>query len=77
MMDQPLNLGFVGLRTMGLPMASNLISKAPYRSKLYVYDISEKGMLQLAEAHPGMVVICGSPREVSQRTVSSNTPSGS
>ena len=70
MTDRPLKLGFVGLGAMGLPMAENLISKAAHGSKLYVYDISEDAMTQLAETHPGVVVVCQSPREVSQNTVS-------
>ncbi|KAH7133871.1 NAD binding domain of 6-phosphogluconate dehydrogenase-domain-containing protein [Dactylonectria macrodidyma] len=67
-MDGPLKLGFIGLGAMGLPMASNLISKAPPGSSLYVYDISENSMRILVEKHPASVVVCRSPKDVSQRT---------
>lgn len=70
MPDQPLELGFVGLGAMGLPMASNLISKAAKGSTLHVYDISESSMAALAKAHPEVVFTCGSPREVSRKSVS-------
>lgn len=72
-MDEPLKLGFVGLGAMGLPMASNMISKAAQGSTLYVYDVSEGPMKTLADAHPGLVVVCDSPREVSRSTVSGQT----
>ncbi|KAF4470597.1 3-hydroxyisobutyrate dehydrogenase [Fusarium albosuccineum] len=67
-MGEPLKLGFVGLGAMGLPMASNLISKAPPGSTLHVYDISENSMRTLADRHPASVVIRPSPKDVSQST---------
>ncbi|KAH7118603.1 NAD binding domain of 6-phosphogluconate dehydrogenase-domain-containing protein [Dactylonectria estremocensis] len=66
-MNDPLKLGFIGLGAMGLPMASNLISKAPPGSTLRVYDISENSMRTLVERHPVSVVICRSPKDVSQK----------
>ena len=69
-MAEPLKLGFVGLGAMGLPMASNLISKAPGDSTLFVYDILEGSMNKLARKHPKSVEICRSPREVAQKAVS-------
>ncbi|KAL2670514.1 hypothetical protein Neosp_014302 [[Neocosmospora] mangrovei] len=66
-MAESLKLGFVGLGAMGLPMASNLISKAPADSTLFVYDILEGSMNKLARRHPKSVVLCRSPREVAQK----------
>lgn len=71
-MEQPLKLGFVGLGAMGLPMASNLISKAPKGSVLFIYDISEKSVKQLANKYNNSVEICKSAREVAQSAVSDN-----
>ncbi|KAG5661263.1 hypothetical protein KAF25_005385 [Fusarium avenaceum] len=65
-MEQPLKLGFVGLGAMGLPMASNLISKAPKGSVLFIYDISEKSVKQLANKYNNSAEICKSAREVAQ-----------
>lgn len=73
-MNRPFKLGFVGLGAMGFPMASNLISRAAHGSKIFVYDISESVMRQLAEAHPGLVVTCDSPGQVSRCTVSTFSP---
>lgn len=69
-MEGQQKLGFVGLGAMGMPMASNLISKSPEGSTLYIYDISETAMKSFAEKHNRSVVVCGSPREVSQKAVS-------
>lgn len=69
-MTESLKLGFVGLGAMGLPMASNLISKAPGDSTLFVYDILEGSMNKLARKHPKSVELCRSPREVAQKAVS-------
>ncbi|KAJ4250205.1 hypothetical protein NW762_012020 [Fusarium torreyae] len=66
-MEQPLRLGFIGLGAMGLPMASNLISKAPQGSTLYIYDISVNSMKLLADKHGGSVQACNSAREVAQQ----------
>ncbi|KAF4967741.1 hypothetical protein FSARC_4802 [Fusarium sarcochroum] len=52
---------------MGLPMASNLISKALQGSILFIYDISEKGTKHLADKHGASVSICDSAKEVAQR----------
>lgn len=71
-MKQPLKLGFVGLGAMGLPMASNLISKAPQGSILYIYDIFEKSVRTLADKHGSSVKVCNSAREVAQQAVSFN-----
>ncbi|KAM0185128.1 hypothetical protein ACHAPI_012278 [Fusarium lateritium] len=68
-MDQVLKLGFIGLGAMGLPMASNLISKATQGSTLYIYDISEESTKYLAGKHRGSVEICSSARDVAQNAL--------
>lgn len=70
-MDQPLSLGFIGLGAMGLPMASNLVTKVAKGSQTYVYDISESSMKKFAhQAKDAVITGCKSPREVSQKAVS-------
>ena len=44
-----LNIGFIGLGHMGLPMAQNLL-KSDLTNKLYVYDLSEKPMQLLEQS---------------------------
>ncbi|KAF5576025.1 3-hydroxyisobutyrate dehydrogenase [Fusarium pseudocircinatum] len=51
---------------MGLPMASNLISKVPQGSSLLIYDISEELMEKLANKHGDCVMTCNSPMEVAK-----------
>ncbi|KAH7013893.1 3-hydroxyisobutyrate dehydrogenase [Ilyonectria destructans] len=59
------DVGFVGLGTMGLPMAINLGRKLPQGSKLYAYDISQDALQKLGAALPdGRVVACESTLEV-------------
>lgn len=66
-------VGFVGLGTMGFPMAANLISKLPQGSKMYVYDISAASMSKFAAQHPGQVVPCHSAKEVTENSVSATS----
>ncbi|KAF5615741.1 3-hydroxyisobutyrate dehydrogenase [Fusarium sp. NRRL 25303] len=51
---------------MGLPMASNLISKVPLGSTLFIYDISENLMEKLTNKHGDCVTTCNSAREVAR-----------
>ena len=69
MMVQPQQLGFVGLGIMGMPMASNIISKSPSGSTLYIYDIYSDIMRKFALVHGRCVVVCESPKEVSTKAV--------
>lgn len=69
-MEGPMNLGFIGLGAMGLPMASNLISKVPLGSTLFIYDISENLMEKLTNKHGDCVTTCNSAREVARNAVS-------
>lgn len=64
------DVGFVGLGTMGLPMAINLGRKLPQGSKLYAYDISQDALQKLGAALPdGKVVACKSTLEVINHVV--------
>lgn len=65
-----MNLGFIGLGAMGLPMASNLISKVPQGSNLFIYEISEDLMEKLTNKHGDCVTTCSSAREVARSAVS-------
>lgn len=70
MTKEPASVGFIGLGTMGLPMAENLISKLPSGSKMYVYDIFEDAVRKFKAQHPDAVVPCGSAREATEHSVS-------
>lgn len=68
------DVGFVGLGTMGLPMAINLGRKLPQGSKLYAYDISQDALQKLGAALPdGRVVACESTLEVINHVVCAST----
>lgn len=70
MNDKPAPVGFIGLGTMGFPMAENLISKLPQQSKLFVYDVSAESVDKFKAKFPEAVVPCGSAREVTEQSVS-------
>ncbi|KAH8812550.1 3-hydroxyisobutyrate dehydrogenase [Xylogone sp. PMI_703] len=66
----PLNLGFIGLGNMGLPMFSNLVSKLPETYTVHFYDVlpgsMERGLKEsgaVAKLDP-----CGNSREVAERS---------
>lgn len=69
MASEPVSYGFVGLGTMGFPMAANLISKLPKGSKLYVYDISVDSVSRFKAQHPEGAVPCTSAKEVTEHSV--------
>lgn len=70
MASEPVSVGFVGLGTMGFPMAANLISKLPKGSRMYVYDISVDSVSKFKAQHPEEVVPCDSAKEVTEQSVS-------
>lgn len=74
MTSEPTAVGFVGLGTMGFPMAANLISKLPPGSKMYVYDISADSVAKFTAQHPEQVVPCNSAKEVTENSVSVHPP---
>lgn len=77
--NEPISVGFIGLGTMGLPMAHNLISKLPPGSKMYVYDVSQDAMSRLQAQHPTTVLPCTSPKQVTENSsaIFSMVPEGS
>ncbi|KAH8778584.1 NAD binding domain of 6-phosphogluconate dehydrogenase-domain-containing protein [Diaporthe sp. PMI_573] len=79
MSGEPLNVGFIGLGTMGFAMAVNLVSKLPGGSKLFVYDISLDAVNNFVAQHPDSAVAAGSAKEVTQNsaTVFTMVPEGS
>ncbi|KAI0121258.1 NAD binding domain of 6-phosphogluconate dehydrogenase-domain-containing protein [Xylariales sp. AK1849] len=61
----PRAIGFIGLGTMGFPMAKNLSDKLPAGAKLYVFDVVKDAMEKLEAATPsGRVVSCKTAAEV-------------
>lgn len=71
MMDnEPASVGFIGLGTMGFPMASNLITKLATGSKLFVYDVSADAVGKFQAKHQESVVPCNSAKDVAERCVS-------
>lgn len=76
MSKEPALVGFIGLGTMGYPMAGNLISKLPPRSKMFVYDVSADAVKKFTAEHPNSVIPCNSAKEVTEQAVS-NKPEAS
>lgn len=70
MIEKPASVGFIGLGTMGFPMAGNLISKLPGGSKMFVYDVSEDSVSKFKAQYSESIVPCGSAREVTEQSVS-------
>lgn len=72
--NEPASVGFIGLGTMGFPMASNLISKLAAGSKMFVYDVSADAVSKFKAKHPDSVVPCNSAKEVTEHCVSRPGP---
>lgn len=68
--DQPTTVGWVGLGTMGFPMARNLITKVPTGSRIFVYDVSQAAVDSFVKQHPKGAVACSSAKEVAEHAVS-------
>lgn len=62
-------VGFIGLGAMGMPMAKNLVKKLPDKAHVYIYDVSEALVQQLAGEEPDRVVSCHDARGVATRSV--------
>ncbi|KAI1871228.1 uncharacterized protein JN550_004673 [Neoarthrinium moseri] len=60
-------IGFIGLGTMGLPMAMNLVKKLP-DTTLYVFDISDDAVRHVKEFDPTRVIACKSAAHVTNQT---------
>lgn len=70
MIQEPALVGFIGLGTMGYPMAGNLITKLPSDSKMFVYDVSADAVKKFTAEHPNSVIPCSSAKEVTEQAVS-------
>ena len=68
-MPFPRNIGFIGLGTMGFPMAKNL-QKNCRNSHLYVYDIAVHTIESFGHDNSGHVNACSSPKAVAEKAVS-------
>ncbi|KAF2085409.1 hypothetical protein K490DRAFT_67825 [Saccharata proteae CBS 121410] len=73
-------IGFIGLGTMGLPMAQNLASKTEESVRIYVYDTSPGAMEQLTRTRTrtSKITACSSSKEVASnaQTILSMVPEG-
>jgi len=66
----PGSIGFVGLGAMGKPMVTNLAKALAQGSHIHVYDVVSAPMDELSESFPETIVKCGSPKEVTEKSVS-------
>lgn len=62
-------IAFIGLGTMGLPMAANIVQKWP-NAHLYAFDIVTDALQQLKENEPRRITICDSAKEAAEQAVS-------
>lgn len=62
-------VGFIGLGAMGKHMAEHLANKLPQESQIYVYDVVNTVMDELAAKYPGKITAGTSPRNVAENTV--------
>lgn len=63
------SIGFIGLGTMGYPMALNLVTKLP-KVNFYVNDVFSDPVKKLVvAASNGNVISCQTAREVAEQTV--------
>ncbi len=58
-----MNIGFIGLGTMGAPMCMNLLKK--HSGKLYLFDLIET---RAKELEPAGAIVCGSAMEVANNS---------
>lgn len=63
-------VGFIGLGTMGYPMAENLVKKLPRKTKICVYDISEEALVRIMANNEGRVYLCHTAKDVAEKSVS-------
>ncbi|PYI03120.1 hypothetical protein BO78DRAFT_421847 [Aspergillus sclerotiicarbonarius CBS 121057] len=72
-------VGFIGLGAMGKHMAQQLVKKLPDTAHVYIYDVANAPVEELAQEHPGKVIPCTSPKHVTQnsRFILSMVPEGS
>ncbi|XHG03819.1 hypothetical protein AWENTII_007107 [Aspergillus wentii] len=61
-------VGFIGLGAMGKHMAEHLANKLPQESQIYVYDVVNTVMDELAAKYPGKITAGTSPRNVAENT---------
>jgi 3-hydroxyisobutyrate dehydrogenase-like beta-hydroxyacid dehydrogenase len=66
---ETINVGFIGLGAMGLPMASHLAAKLPKETRMYVFDVVQALVDKICSEHPDRVWSCSSSREVAEKTV--------
>ena len=61
-------LGFIGLGTMGFPMAGQLIQKMPSHVRIYIFDVVKKVSDELSK-QTQKVQVCSSAKQVAENSV--------
>jgi 3-hydroxyisobutyrate dehydrogenase-like beta-hydroxyacid dehydrogenase len=64
----PKAIGFIGVGTMGLPMAKSLL-RACTDSRIFVYDVSETAVQSFLSHAGDRGVLCSSSRDVANKSV--------
>ncbi|TKA77823.1 hypothetical protein B0A55_04599 [Friedmanniomyces simplex] len=79
MTDLPKNIGWIGLGSMGYPMATNLLKKMGDETQFYVYDVVQEFIDKFVKDGAGRVHACGSTKEVTDKSdlILSMVPEGS
>lgn len=71
MMDKELlDVGFVGLGAMGMPMVENLAKKLPDKARIFVHDVEQDLVNSVVSQYPGRFVACSNARSVAEASVS-------
>jgi 6-phosphogluconate dehydrogenase (decarboxylating) len=73
MADLPTTIGWIGLGSMGFPMAGNLVKKMREDAQFYVYDVVQDFVDRFVAEGKGRVHACQSAKEVADKSV--RTPS--
>ncbi|KAH9815738.1 NAD binding 2-domain-containing protein [Teratosphaeria destructans] len=69
MTDLPKSIGWVGLGSMGYPMATNLLHKTGDEMHLYVYDVVQESIDKFVHDGKGRAHACSSSKEVADEAV--------
>lgn len=67
--NMPKSIGWIGLGTMGLPMARNLLRKLPVDTQFHVYDVSNECMTSFTSADSTRLHACENSADVARNAV--------
>ncbi|GAB7359193.1 hypothetical protein MBLNU230_g5260t1 [Neophaeotheca triangularis] len=68
MIEMPNNIGWVGLGTMGFPMAMNLLKKLDPSTQFHVHDVSQESVDNFVLEDPSRVYACASSKDVADKS---------